>query len=174
MKGKGGYHKKPGGLFGYGSVHNIRGRSKRKKMAFQNPRQLLPCYAGRLQVHVLDAATLHLQASWQLPSTCTTAAISPNGCLLASASHSQPLKKSSALDSAAQDSHADGGHRAQNHAGSGGKQMQEGLTDSDCSANVSFSMLLPTAQQALTTAKSVGTPEQGQGSMDIDIVSCSF
>ena len=174
MKGKGGYCKEPGAPSGAEVFTNLGDAVKARKTAFHNPRQLLPCHAGELQVHLLDAATLHLQASWQLPSTCTTAAISPNGCLLASANHSQPLRNSPALHSAAEDSDTDGRRRVQNHARPGPKNTQEGLTDPSGSANVSFSMLVTSAQQALATAKSVGTSEQGQGSMDIDIVSCSF
>ena len=125
-------------------------------------------------MHVLNAATLHLQASWQLPNTCTTAAISPNGCLLASAHQSQPLRNSLILDPAAPDSDTDRGHQVQDDAASRLKKLHEGLTDPAGPANMSFSMLLPMAQQVVTTAKSGGTPERGQESMDIDIVSCSF
>lgn len=78
------------------------------------------------------------------------------------------------LDSLAQDSDADGEHHVQNDAASGLKRLQDGLTEPAGPANVSFSMLLPMPQQDVTTAKSVGTPERGQESMDIDIVSCSF
>lgn len=134
--------------------------------ARKNPQQLLPCDAGQMQVHVLNPVTLHLQASWQLPNTCTTAAISPNGCLLASAHHSQPLRNSHALNSTASDYKTETGHHGQYHEVSGHPKMQ----DSHGPTNVSFSMLLPVAQQVL---KPVGVSDQGQDSMDIDIVSCN-
>lgn len=37
----------------------------------------------QLEVHVLAPNTLQLQAKWQLPPSCSAAAISPNGCSLA-------------------------------------------------------------------------------------------
>lgn len=123
-----------------------------------------------MQVHVLDPITLHMQASWQLPPNCTAAAVSPNGCLLATAHDCQPLGRSLARDSAAQasDSHTD-----VNRTGLALQETPQGSTDSDGLAQVSFSMLLPMAQQALTMAKPVGVLDQSQESveMDIDIVS---
>lgn len=37
----------------------------------------------QLEAHVLHPDTLHLQAKWQLPGSCAAAAVSPNGCTLA-------------------------------------------------------------------------------------------
>ena len=37
----------------------------------------------QLEAHVLHPHTLHLQAMWQLPGSCAAAAVSPNGCTLA-------------------------------------------------------------------------------------------
>lgn len=126
-----------------------------------------------MQVHVLDSVTLHMQASWQLPPNCTAAAVSPNGCLLASAHDCHPLRRSLARDSAAQasDSHTDGSPRVQNSAGSALRETREDLTESDGSAKVSFSVLLPQLQQALAMAKPVPDQSRESMEMDIDIVS---
>ena len=50
----------------------------------------------------------------------------------------------------------------QNDATSGLKEIVEGLTEPAGLASMSFSMLLLTAQQVVTTAQSVGTPGRGQ------------
>ncbi len=50
------------------------------------PQIMSSVFAGnplQLEAHVLHPHTLHLQAKWQLPGSCAAAAVSPNGCTLA-------------------------------------------------------------------------------------------
>lgn len=97
-------------------------------------------------MHVLEAATLRLQGTWQLPSTCTAAAVSPNGCLLASTHLPQPLGNSSTGYSVPQtsDSCTDTVLSMQEVS----QSIDQGYaTEAQALARVYFSVLLPAAQK---------------------------
>ena len=127
---------------------------------------------------MLEAATLRLQATWQLPGTCTAAAVSPNGCLLAAAHLLQPLGNSSTANSVPQTSHSHtdtlpGMQEVTQTLDSGYASDAQGL------AKVSFSVLLPMAQKAADTLEQIrasaaaqGTSEDPQPARGVDPVSC--
>ena len=126
---------------------------------------------------MLDAATLRLQATWQLPGTCTAAAMSPNGCLLAYAHLPQPLGNSSTGYSVPQtlDRHTDtlpGMQAVTQTVDLGYASSNQGL------ARVSFSLLLPSAQMAIenleqprASGAALGTPEEPHAARGVDAVS---
>ena len=140
-----------------------------------------PNYAGQedcFKVHVLDPATLQLQATWQLPSTCTAAAVSPNGCLLASAHQTRPPGAARPVQTSSSDSHShtDGPSQLQEAAVPPSEVgHDESSLDLPCT-HVSFSILLPEAQKALVPKLDLSgqSIEDGKGAQEVDVVGPHF
>lgn len=128
-----------------------------------------------LQVHVLDPATLQLQAIWQLPGTCTAAAVSPNGCLLASAHQARLPGAAQPTQTSSPDSHTHtyGQSELQTAAA---PASEDGHHDSSLGlpcTHVSFNMLLPEAQKVSTPKPGVSGQcvDDDKSTMEVEMVS---